>query len=174
MLSSEECVVEWGTHKGRSAEYQRQVCSAHRPQRFDGGFGHKCSVSLSWTMGLWADAQPFSNRLTPCHQCQAHSCGLLPIGSVFATCVSHRSFEHLGLIMVHVSCLDDPWIQASSSPCPALSKLNTYLFLVSSLLATSSIPALTLSFCLGHNDHEAWLGLLLCPWAQLFFPLEKS
>ena len=149
-------------------------CALHTGQRSDCGFGHKCSVFLSWTMGLWADAQSFCNRLTPCHQCQAHSCGPLLIGAVFATCVSHRSFEYVGLIMVRVSCLDDPWILASNSPCPALSKLNTYLFLVSSLLATGSVPALTLPFCLGHNVHEAWLGLLLCPWAQLFFPLKKS
>lgn len=130
----QECVQKWGTYKIKSVEYHRRMCSAHRPQRPDDRFGHKCSsvleLSVPWSCGL-QPTQAFSSRLTSCHQCQGHCCGHLPIGAVLRTRVPHRPLEHLGLITVHVSCLSDPWILDSSSPWPALSKFNTYLFLVS-------------------------------------------
>lgn len=42
VLNSERNVFQkWGTYKGKSTE--NKMSSAHRPQRPDGGFGHKCS-----------------------------------------------------------------------------------------------------------------------------------
>lgn len=137
-LSGRAILQEWGTYKGTTGEEcQRKTCPAHRLQRAAGGLGFKCSSAflLSLLRDFGSDTQSsfssISARFTPVTlthwSCVGHTCTpkvlLAPWGfpstllrSQSCACVLH---------------LDGPHILTSASPCPALSKPNTFLVLSS-------------------------------------------